>query len=74
MVDSRYSCIDHVIIHRTKTKQMKGFLKNIKTTLFGAVAGLPIIVDGVATKDWAKIATGVGTLLIGLFAKDHNVE
>ena len=53
---------------------MKHFFQNIKTTLFGAVAGLPLIVEGVGTKDWAKIATGVGTLLIGLFAKDHNVQ
>lgn len=53
---------------------MKHILKNIKTSLFGTVAGLPLIFDGVATKDWAKIATGLGTLLIGLFAKDSNVE
>ena len=49
---------------------MKKLLKNIKTSVFGAVAGLPLIVDGIATKDVAKIFTGVGTLLIGLFAKD----
>ena len=51
---------------------MKAFFQNIKTTLFGVVAGLPQIVEGVVTKDWSKIAIGVGTLLIGLFAKDHN--
>jgi len=51
---------------------MKILLQNIKTTLFGAVAGIPMIVQGVASKDWSKIAVGVGTLLIGLFAKDHN--
>jgi hypothetical protein len=51
---------------------MRILFSNIKTTIFGALAGLPMIVDGVAHKDWAKIATGVGTLLIGLFAKDHN--
>lgn len=53
---------------------MKSILKNIKTSVFGAVAGLPVIVEGVSTKDWAKIATGVGTLLIGLFAKDGHAE
>jgi hypothetical protein len=51
---------------------MKHILQNIKTSVFGAVAGLPIIVEGIATKDWTKIATGLGTLLIGLFAKDGN--
>lgn len=51
---------------------MKKLLLNIKTTIFGAVAGLPILVDGIATKDWAKIGTGVGTLLLGIFAKDSN--
>lgn len=53
---------------------MKSIFRNIKTSLFGAVAGLPLIVEGVASKDWAKIATGLGTLLIGLFAKDSNVD
>ena len=53
---------------------MKSLFKNIKTSLFGAVAGLPLIVDGVTTKDWTKIATGVGTLLIGLFAKDASIK
>ena len=31
---------------------MKRFFNNIKTTVFGAVAGLPILVDGIATKDF----------------------
>jgi hypothetical protein len=53
---------------------MKSIFRNVKTSLFGAVAGLPLIVEGVASKDWAKVATGLGTLLIGLFAKDSNVE
>ena len=53
---------------------MKSLFRNIKTSLFGAVAGLPLIVEGVVSKDWTKIATGVGTLLIGLFAKDAGVK
>jgi hypothetical protein len=57
---------------KPKNKTMRLLFQNIKTTIFGAVAGIPMILDGVAHKDWAKIATGVGTLLIGLFAKDHN--
>lgn len=53
---------------------MKSIFRNIKTSVFGAVAGLPLIVEGVASKDWAKVATGLGTLLIGLFAKDSSVD
>lgn len=53
---------------------MKRILLNIKTSLFGAVAGLPLIVEGVGTKDWTKIASGIGALLIGLFAKDSDVH
>lgn len=53
---------------------MKKIIANFKTSLFGAVAGLPMIIEGVGTKDWAKIAMGVGTLLIGLFAKDNDVK
>ena len=52
---------------------MKKIIKNFKTSIFGAVAGLPMIVEGVVTKDVSKIAVGVGTLLIGLFAKDNDV-
>jgi len=51
---------------------MKKLIKNIKTTIFGAVAGLPILIDGIAHKDLAKIFGGIGTLLVGLFAKDAN--
>ena len=53
---------------------MKSIFRNIKTSLFGAVAGLPLIVEGIASKDLAKIATGLGTLLIGVFAKDSNID
>lgn len=51
---------------------MKKLFKNIKTTVFGAVAGLPLLVEGIATKDFAKIFSGIGALLVGLFAKDHD--
>lgn len=53
---------------------MKLILKNIKTSLFGAVAGLPLIFEGVISKDWAKVVTGLGTLLVGLFAKDSSID
>jgi hypothetical protein len=53
---------------------MKRFFNNIKTTVFGAVAGLPLLIDGIASKDIAKILGGLGTLLVGFFAKDHDSQ
>lgn len=52
---------------------MKKILKNIKTTIFGAIAGLPQIFEGIAEKDLGKLIVGVGTLAIGLFAKDDEL-
>jgi hypothetical protein len=49
---------------------MKEYLSNLKTTIFGAIAGLPLILEGVATKNWEKVLEGLGILLIGIFAKD----
>lgn len=49
---------------------MKQLFENIKTSLFGAVAGLPLLVEGVLSKDWHKALEGLGILLIGIFAKD----
>jgi len=51
---------------------MKKVLGNIKTTLFGAFAGLPQIVMGIKTGDFVLVFTGASTLLMGLFAKDYN--
>ncbi len=49
---------------------MKDYFQNLKTTLFGAVAGLPLIIEGILTKNWEKALEGLGILLIGIFAKD----
>jgi hypothetical protein len=49
---------------------MKHLLKNLKTTLFGAVAGLPIIAEGIQHKNVVQIISGIGALLVGLLAKD----
>jgi hypothetical protein len=49
---------------------MKEYFQNIKTTLFGAVAGLPILLEGLASKNWERALEGLGILLIGIFAKD----
>jgi hypothetical protein len=49
---------------------MRNIFKNIKTTLFGTIAGLPTIIEGVQTHNISHILVGIATLLLGLFAKD----
>jgi len=51
---------------------MKSIFKNIKTTLFGSIAGIPTIIEGAQTHNFGHILAGIGALLLGLFAKDHN--
>lgn len=51
---------------------MKKLFYNFKTTIFGSVAGLPIIIEGIQTKDIVKIISGFSMLFLGLVAKDHN--
>lgn len=53
---------------------MKSFLENIKTSLFGAVAGLPIIYEGIEKQDIPMILAGLGMLLVGIFAKDAKTS
>ena len=52
---------------------MKNIFRNLKTTLFGSVAGIPTIIEGVEQKNILHILAGLGALLLGLFAKDHDV-
>ncbi len=49
---------------------MKKILLNLKTSIFGAVAGLPIIAEGIQQKNVVQIISGLGALLVGLLAKD----
>ena len=51
---------------------MKEMIENIKTSLFGAVAGLPVIYEGAMAQDWKVVLAGIGMLLVGLFAKDSS--
>lgn len=53
-----------------------------KTTLAGLIAGLPIAADALIQaytagtftgKTGAQLALGIGAVLIGAFAKDHDV-
>jgi len=45
-------------------------MENVKTSLFGAVAGLPMIWEGAIAQDWKMVLAGIGMLLVGIFAQD----
>jgi hypothetical protein len=49
---------------------MKQMIDNVKTSLFGAVAGLPMIYEGAMANDWKLVLAGLGMLLVGIFAQD----
>ena len=49
---------------------MKSMFENVKTSLFGAVAGLPVIWQGAEAGDWKMMLAGLGMLLVGIFASD----
>ncbi len=49
-------------------------LKNWRTTGAGCVAGLPVLIEGITSKDWGRAAYGLGLLLLGIFAKDAHKE
>lgn len=53
---------------------MRNILKNIKTSLFGSIAGLPFIIDGISKKDPTLVISGLATLVLGLMAKDHDTH
>ena len=61
-------------LQTTKKEKMRHILKNIKTSFFGSIAGLPLVVDGIANKDVAMVISGVATLILGLMAKDHDTH
>lgn len=57
-------------------------MKSWKTTLAGLVAGLPAAIDALIQaynsgaftgKTGTELAFGIGVVLMGLYAKDHNV-
>jgi len=53
---------------------MKNIWKNLKTTLFGTIAGVPTIIEGAQSHNLGHMLAGLGALLLGLFAKDHTSE
>ena len=48
--------------------------KNRKTSTAGALAGIPVIIEGVQSRNWTLVLAGVGMVLTGLFAKDQSDE
>lgn len=61
---------------------MNKALANWKTTLFGVLTGGPVIVcqlfhvcsvGHVGSTDWLAIISGIGTMLMGAYAKDNDV-
>jgi len=51
---------------------MKALLKNLKTTIAGSIAGLPMILNGISAKDPVQVISGLGILITGLLAKDAH--
>lgn len=60
----------------TKSKSTE-MIKNIKTTLTGLLTGGAISLDAIVnqgiTHGWKQALVGVAVILLGAFAKDHNV-
>lgn len=52
-------------------KLINNAVHNIWTSIAGSIAGIAEIKQGVATNNTAQIITGIGVLLIGLFAKEN---
>jgi hypothetical protein len=53
---------------------MRRILTNIKTSLFGSIAGGSLIADGIARKDWLMLIGGIAAALTGLLAKDSDTH
>lgn len=51
-------------------KLINNALHNIWTSIAGSVAGIAEITTGVQTNDTNKIITGIGMILLGLFATE----
>lgn len=51
-------------------KLINNALHNLLTSISGCIAGIPVITEGVAEKNNAKIVSGVAMLLLGLLAKE----
>jgi len=52
-------------------KLINNAVHNLWTSIAGSIAGIAEIKEGVSTGNTAQIITGIGILLIGLFAKEN---
>lgn len=47
-------------------------MKHWKTTITGVLSGLPLLFIGIVEKDPKSIVAGLGLIIGGLSAKDHD--
>ena len=53
-------------------KILENALKSIFTTIAGSVAGVAEIQTGITENDTTKIIIGIGIMIVGIFAKEHD--
>jgi hypothetical protein len=53
-------------------KLINNALHNIWTSISGSIAGIAQISEGINTNDTSKIITGIGLVLLGLFATENK--
>jgi len=63
-----------LIIKIMFNKLFKNIFISWLTSLAGTVAGMPMILDGIAKKDTMEIIQGVALVIAGWAAKDSNVS
>jgi len=63
-----------LVLNNLKKSKMKRILKNIKTSLFGSIAGGSLILDGIQQNNWVTIIAGIAAAITGLLAKDNDVQ
>ena len=51
-------------------KLINNAVHNLWTSISGSIAGIAQITDGVQNNDTSKIITGIGMILLGLFATE----
>ena len=58
------------MIKRLITNAVNSYL----TSLAGTIVGLPHIIQGFTSKDWALFVQGIGELLIGLASNEKGIH
>jgi len=53
----------------------QSIIKNWITSVFGTVAGVPQVIEGLTSvpRNWMLVISGVATLALGLAAKQANI-